>query len=219
MKISFHYNLHVNFNSFLWCVSTVRKYHGDSPIHLVTDETNPLWKKYRQFAELFDIPFTLRKNPCFYVDRSNDIDTNYPLMKEWFDRMYLTCKMFPETDWVIRLEDDVHLRKAVSIFPETDCAGNYTGGSMGGGSIFKREKYITMYDNLSSDYIMNIMREDKRYLFAADALLQNLFERNGYTYSKWQEISEDWFSEDKNGAVHHGDKSLYDRDYLNFRNL
>jgi hypothetical protein len=46
-----------------------------------------------------------------------------------------------------------------------------------------------------------------------------MFTENGYGYTKWEDITEDWHGEDPDAALHHGDKSLYDKDYLRRRGL
>lgn len=219
--VGYHYNLHVNFDSFLYTIATVKKHSPGSPIHLVTDRSLNQWKEYKIFSTLCDIPFfTLRDKESTFIDRNDpDNDRKESMVKEFLDRMYLTCTLL-EVDWVVRLEDDVHMRWPIKEFPTTPAAGNHSQYGMGGGSIFKREVFMDMYSNLPDGYLGRLIQENADYSYSIDGLLKTMFTRHEYKYTKWCEITEDHLEEDKlTAAFHHGDKSLYNKDYLEFRGL
>jgi hypothetical protein len=139
-------------------------------------------------------------------------------MYEWFDRMYYMCEIL-NTKWVVRMEDDVYLRGPITKFPGTEAGGSHIAHGMGGGTIFNRLAFMEMYKKLDYDYLDKKCRENETNNFAADGILRYMFTENGYGYSKWEDITEDWHGEDPDAALHHGDKSLYDKAYLRKRGL
>lgn len=217
-NIGYFYNLHVNLDSFLYCIATVKKYSPESPIHLVTDKSLHLYKKYISLANVIGLPITLRDESCTYIDRADPLDINLPKMQEFFARMYMVCNML-DTKWIVRLEDDVHMRGPIKSFPSTECAGNHESYGMGGGSIFNREVFIKLYEDRGKEYIENKCKADNNKAWAGDGLVREFFTERGYTYSRWEEITEDWDEAHKEAAFHHGDKSLYDKAYLKQRGL
>ena len=202
----------------MYSALTIRKHMPFSPVQLVTDKDLPNLEQYKVVAELLEIPMTIRNIRCTYIDKSHDLELNISKMYEWFDRMYYMCEIL-STKWVVRMEDDVYLRRPITKFPGTEAGGNYIAHGMGGGSIFNRLAFMEMYKKLDYDYIDKKCRENETNNFAADGILRYMFTENGYGYSKWEDITEDWQGEDTDAALHHGDKALYDRAYLLKRGL
>jgi hypothetical protein len=216
--IGYFYNLHVNTDSFLYSLMSVKKYSPGSPVILFTDESLYNWKDYKALSKILTIPFVLRDKPATFIDRQDSLETNLPKMQEFINRMYTACTML-DTQWVVRLEDDVHMRSPIRQYPTTMCAGNHQDFGMGGGSIMNREVFISIYENEGPKFITDNCIADNNKAWAADGLLRNMFETKGYSYSKWSEITEDWMENDKDAAFHHGDKTLYDKTYLKQRGL
>lgn len=217
-EVGFYYNLHVNVNSFMYSILTIRKYMPYAPIQLVSDRDLVNLDKYKTLSELFNIPLTIRPIGCTYISKDDDLNYNITKMYEWFDRMYHMCELL-NTKWVVRMEDDVHLRGPITQFPDTHAGGSHQTTGMGGGTIFERKAFMELYKKLDYDYIDKKCRENETNNFAGDGVLRWMFTEHGYTYSKWKDITEDWYPEDNDAALHHGDKSLYDRKYLRDRGL
>jgi hypothetical protein len=223
-SIGYFYNLHVNFDAFLYSVMSVKMFSPGSPIitfmdrSLESPSSESLDLKYGSVLFKIGIPIKHRDVWCSYIDQKDGSEINTPKMKEYFSRIYEACKIL-NTDWIIRMEDDVHLRHPIKHLPETTCAGNYELYGMGGGSIFKRDRFIEIYENLPEDWFEKKIKNDGTYSWAADGLMKQLFTDHGETYSKWVEIIEDWQGDNPEAAVHHGNKTLYDKKYLEFRGL
>jgi hypothetical protein len=196
----------------------VRKYSPESPIQLVTDKSLDLCDKYVVLSNIIGLPILVRDKPCSYIDRSDKFEINLPKMQEWFDRMYTVCGML-DTKWVVRLEDDVHMRRPILEFPTTPAAGNDKDYGMGGGSIFDREIFMRIYEEDGVEYVNKKCVADNNRAWAGDGLLRQMFTDHNHEYSKWIEITEDWQENNKDTAFHHGDKSLYNKDYLKLRGL
>lgn len=217
-EVGFYYNLHVNVEAFTYSMLTIRKYMPYAPIQLVTDRDLPNLETYKTLSEVFSLPITVRNIGCTYINGADDLDLNIAKMYEWFDRMYLMCELL-NTKYVVRMEDDVHLRGPITKLPTTHAGGSHKDTGMGGGTIFERKAFMELYRALDYDYIDKKCRENETNNFAGDGVLRWMFTEHGYTYSKWQDITEDWHDQDKNAALHHGDKSLYDREYLKRRGI
>jgi hypothetical protein len=217
-EVGFYYNLHVNIQSFMHSVLTVKKNMPGAPIMLVTDKSLENLAEYEYIAEILHLPIIMRAEHCTYIERTDPLEVNIVKMYEFFDRMYdVSTKM--NTKWVIRMEDDVYLRKPITRWPDTPIAGNSDAGGMGGGSIFDRMSFIKHYEQIQYTYIESKCRENETNNFSADGIMRWMFTEHDYKYSKWREITEDWHDQDRDGAVHHGDKTLYDRTYLRKRGL
>lgn len=217
-EVGFYYNLHVNVESFLHSVLTVKKHVPGAPIWLVTDQSLENLSVYQYLADLLHLPIIMRAEHCTYIERKDSLEVNTIKMYEFFDRMYdVSTRM--NTKWIVRMEDDVYIRKPITRWPDTPAAGNSDAGGMGGGSIFDRKTFIKLYENISYDYIESKCKENETNNFSADGILRWMFTENNLKYSKWREITEDWHDQDTDGAVHHGDKSLYDRSYMRKRGL
>lgn len=217
-SVGYFYNLHVNLYSFLYCITTVKKFSPESPIQLFTDVHSPMYQEYAVLSSILKLPITVRDVDCSFIDKSTSFESNLVKMQEYVNRMYTACKAM-DVKWVVRLEDDVHMRRPISRFPETTAAGNHGDFGMGGGSIFDREVFVSLYEQMGPAYIESKCKSQKDYAWAGDGLLRYFFTDNGYTYSKWSEITEDWYDADKDAAFHHGDKSLYNKEYLQFRGI
>lgn len=217
-SIGYFYNLHVNVDSFLYSLMSVKKYSPGSPVILFTDESLYNWKDYKALSKILTVPFVLRDKPATFIDRTDNINTNLPKMQEFINRMYTACTML-DTKWVVRLEDDVYMRRSIKEFPPTMCAGNHHDFGMGGGSIMHRETFLSIYENYGPEWIEYKCIMNNANAWAVDGMLREMFKVNGYDYSKWAEITEDWMEDDKDAALHHGDKTLYDKTYLKQRGL
>jgi len=219
-SIGYFYNLHVNFEALLYSVMSVKMFSPGSPVITYLDPSidNELQIKYMVTLPMIDVSVKFKNTQCSYIDQKDGAEVNTPKMKEYFSRIYEACKTL-DTEWVIRMEDDVHLRHPIKHLPSTVCAGNYEIYGMGGGSIFKRERFLEIYESLPEDWFEKKIRNDGTCSWAADGLMKQLFTDHGETYSKWVEIIEDWQGTNIEAAVHHGNKTLYDKEYLKFRGL
>lgn len=217
-EVGFYYNLHVNVNAFTYSMLTIRKHMPYAPIQLVSDNDLYNLSTYKTISEVFKLPLLIRTIGCTYISREDELNYNITKMYEWFDRMYHVCELM-NTKWIVRMEDDVHLRGPITRYPETHAGGSHQDTGMGGGTIFERKAFMELYKNLKYDYIDKKCRENATNNFAADGVLRWMFTEHGYTYSKWKDVTEDWHDLDKDAALHHGDKSLYDRKYLRDRGL
>lgn len=218
MSVGYFYNLHVNMDSFLYCISTVKKFSPGSPIHLFTDVHFQMYQEYAILSSILKLPITVRDADCSFINRADPFEINLSKMQEYINRMYTACKAM-DTKWVVRLEDDVHMRRPISTFPSTTAAGNHADYGMGGGSIFDREVFINLYEQMGPEFVDKKCKSHPDNSWAGDNLIRQFFTENGYTYSKWAEITEDWHDMDKDAAFHHGDKSLYNKEYLEFRGI
>lgn len=220
MSIGYFYNLHVNFEAFLHSVMSVKMHSPESKVVAFVDSSvgSELQIKYMVTLPLIEIDCVFRNTQCSYIDKKDGVEFNIPKMKEYFNRLYEACKML-NTEWMIRMEDDVHLRHPIKNFPSTSCAGNHEHYGMGGGSIFKRQVFIDVYETLPEDWIDKKVQRDPDCAWAADGMLRQMFTEHGHAYSKWVEIIEDWQGSNPEAAVHHGNKTLYDKKYLEYRGL
>lgn len=217
-SVGYFYNLHVNVESFLYCITSVKKYSPGSTILLFTDESLEQWEQYEKLAKILSLPLIIRDTPASYISRLDDISTNLPKIQEFIHRMYTAATML-DTTWMVRLEDDVHMRREIREFPTTMCAGNYGEFGLGGASIMHRETFIKIYENYGPEWIEYKCLRDHKNAWAGDMMLREMFEANGYPYAKWIEITEDWMEDHKDAAFHHGDKRLYNKTYLKQRGL
>lgn len=220
MSIGYFYNLHVNFEAFLHSVMSVKMHSPGSKVIAFVDSSvgTQLQIDYLIVLSMLKLPAVTRQVQCSYIDKKDGAETNTPKMKEYFTRLYEACKIL-DTEWLIRMEDDVHLRHPIRFLPDTSCAGNHSDYGMGGGSIFKRQVFIDIYESLSEDWIDNKIKKDGDCAWAADGMLRQMFTEHGHAYSKWIEIVEDWQGSNPEAAVHHGSKTLYDKKYLEYRGL
>lgn len=220
MSVGYFYNLHVNFEAFLYSVMSVKMFSPGSRIITFLDASvgDMLSIKYTMFLREIGVDYLNRIPQCSYIEKKDGVEINTPKMKEYFYRLHKACKIL-DTEWIIRMEDDVHLRHPIKHFPDTSCAGNHEMYGMGGGSIFKRQAFIDVYEGLPEDWIDQKIKKDGDCAWAADGMLKHMFTEHGHTYSKWVEIIEDWQGSNPEAAVHHGNKTLYDKEYLKYRGL
>ena len=220
MSVGYFYNLHVNFEAFLHSVMSVKMFSPGSKIITFLDPSvgNSLQIDYLILTSMLKIGAVTRQTHCSYIEKKDGVEINAPKMKEYFARLYEACKTF-DTEWVIRMEDDVHLRHPIKYFPDTSCAGNHEIYGMGGGSIFKRQAFIDVYEGLPEDWIDQKIKKDGDCAWAADGMLKHMFTEHGHAYSKWMEIVEDWQGSNPEAAIHHGNKTLYNKEYLKSRGL
>lgn len=218
-KIGFFYNLHVNFYSFVYCIATVKKHAPSSPIHLYTDSSFSMLEQYKKAAEELDLKLITRDKECTYINRNDGPEINKVKMREFLDRLYHCCINMPEVDWIVRLEDDVYMRKPVTELPNTDAGANGRYLGMGGASIIKRQSFITIYETLDSGWYDHQFTSNSERTWAGDGLIKEMITATGFTISEWKEISEPWYGDKDVAAFHHGDKFLYNKDYLKQRGL
>ena len=153
--------------------------------------------------------------------------------REYLRRIYEHCCRVT-SDYVVILEEDVITKRKIKRFPSSDCGGprfnglpdplnrylqkihNTTrdyGYAMCGGSIFNRLIFISCYEkhNLDLDYLATL---DKIIVQYGDVVLTMLFLINGYSYSVWDEVSEENHPvEDlrifRDSALDHANKKWY----------
>lgn len=221
-SVGFFYNIHVNTTSFLTSVLTIKEHSPLSKIMMISDVHFEKIEEYKIISGLTRIPLIIRDVDCSFLNRKDSSFINKNKLYEWFYRHYLICTHL-NTEWIVRMEDDVFMRSPIKVLPNTDAGGNWDSFGMGGASIFKRSSFLEIYNELkyvgTKNWIDKKIIDDSYNINSPDGLIKLFFIDHGYTYSKWKEITEDWHNEDKDAALHHGDKSLYDKQYLKSRNL
>lgn len=205
-KIVFYYNPWKYFHSYKNVLLNVRLYYPDADVIIFFDPSRDDLEKYVQVADFFKCRMFLRENELGYIRKEDSEEVNAPKQAEWVDRLKTACEM-SKAEWVMLLEDDVIIKKQIEQWPKSDCGKNLDQiGFLGGGSVFKREKFL---DSLEKVDIFAIMKKDHTASWAGDHMLSYIFRENGSTEEKWVELLESWQDEGQPHAVYHGYKLLH----------
>jgi hypothetical protein len=204
--ITFIYNPYIYFESYKNVLNNVRLYYPDADIIIYMDSFRNDLQKYIEIASKHKCITSIRQNKMFYIHRDQTIDINLSKMVEWVDRIKSTCEA-SESEWIMLLEDDVLIKRAIKSWPNADCGKNRDRiGFLGGGSVFRRQKFL---ECLHKSDISTIIRNDTKAAWAGDHLLQYIFRLNGATEEKWVELAEPGYYDDTDHAVFHGYKKLH----------
>jgi hypothetical protein len=205
-EVLFIYNPWKYFHSYKNVLLNVRLYYPDADIRIFFDPSRKDLDKYIKIAKFFKCKVSIRKNELGYLKKDDPIDINAPRQAEWIDRLKTACEM-SRAEWVLLLEDDVLIKRKIKKWPKADCGKNLDQiGFLGGGSVFKRKKFL---DSLEKADIFAIMKKDFTSSWAGDHLLSHIFRDNGATEEKWVEHLESWQDEGQSHAVYHGYKLLH----------
>ena len=124
---------------------------------------------------------------------------------EFFRRIYDTCVLYSNSEWILLFEDDVLTKSPIREFPTTDCAGlcshplSYELGEyinninsscktvygMCGGSMFRRKSFMKCFESIDKNQFMYMNTLDNRLLQWTDIPITVLFLINGFQYSEW----------------------------------
>jgi hypothetical protein len=205
-KIVFFYNPYTYFESYKNVLSNIRKHHPSADVFIYFDAFRDDIQKYTDIAYENNCIFNLRHQKMFYIYRGDSVDENEPKILEWIDRIKHVCES-SEAEWVMLLEDDVIIKRAIEHWPTADCGKNrHDVGFLGGGSIFRRQTFL---DCLKKSDVPSIIRADHTASWAGDHLLSLIFRPHGATEEKWIELAEPDYYDRGPHAVYHGYKDLY----------
>lgn len=204
--ITFFYNPYTYFESYKNVLHKVRCYYKKSDIFIYMDKNRNDLQKYNTISFDYNCNLVVRESEVFYIDRKDTTNNNIPKMVELLNRIKNTCEN-TSSKWVLILEDDVLIKRKINYFPNSDCGINRDdAGFLGGGSIFKREKFL---DSLKNTDIVDVMNNDHTASWAGDVMLKYIFLNNNSTYEKWLELAEPGYNDNGDYAIYHGYKELH----------
>lgn len=208
-KISFMYNPYTYFHSYKNTLENIRKWYTHEDVFIYMDSFRDDLNKYKTISDEGNCNFVVRENKMYYINRSDSMDVNLPKMIEWLSRIKDTCEN-TTSDWIMLVEDDVLIKRKIQKWPLSDCGKNrHDVGFLGGGSVFKREKYIQAYEKLGNVRLEKLVMHKKDCSWAGDMALKYLFEKIGATSEKWVELAEPSYFDKTDHAVFHGYKELH----------
>jgi hypothetical protein len=208
-KILFTYNPWKYYESYKNTLHNVRKYYPESDIIIFFDKSRTDLDSYLETAKVNNCKVFTKENELGYINRNDSTYINLPKQFEWISRMKFACET-SESEWVMLLEDDVLLKREILHWPNSDCGKNrHDVGFCGGGSIFKRKKFLEIFEIFSSEDIKNIIQKNHDYSWAGDALLKYLFIKIGASHEKWIELAEPNYYDNTDHAIYHGYKDLH----------
>lgn len=210
-KIAFTYMPYEYFESYKNVITNVRKYYPDSDIMIYFDDNKKYINKYIDVAKEFNCTYYIREKHYNYIYREDDLSINLPKIQESCARTYNTC-LNSEAEWIMMLEDDVLLKRQIKSWPHSDCGTNREYFKIGGGAIFKREKFKQAYENLREEGIENIIKNHPVCVWAGDELYKEMLLTVNCSYEKWIELAEPEYCDDTDHAVFHGYKDLHKLD-------
>jgi hypothetical protein len=186
---------------------SLRRFYPDVKVHLVSDKG----EDFSEIAKYFGCDYTYAQENLAYWPCRDII--------AWFGRLYDTCKMYKDVDWIIIMEDDVRVRDRISKYPNANLAGQggwngsfegahlskaakdyvwslhpgleINGFSGCGGSIFHRASFMECYENIKAYNVEKFRQLDERLTWATDIGLTFLFLINGLINRRWLDLSED----------------------------
>lgn len=207
--IAFTYNPYTYYHSYKNTLENIRKWYSDEDVFIYMDSFRDDLDKYKSISDSYNCNFIVREKEMYFINRSDSIDTNLPKMMEWLYRIKYTCEN-TSSDWIMLVEDDVLIKRKIEKWPSTDCGINRHDVSfLGGGSIFKRYKYIEAYDAIGVNNIENIIQQIHLISWAGDMMLKVLFNNINATAEKWIELAEPEYFDNTDHAVFHGYKELH----------
>lgn len=206
-KISFIYNPHIHFNAFKFVIQSVRKNYPDSDVFVYMDIIRNDLKQYEEFSLQNNCTFIKRDQEMFFINKNDSMEINFSKMKEWFNRLKLSCEK-SNAEWMLLLEDDVIVKKQIEKWPNSDVGTCRSYFRPGGGSIFKRKIFLEAIENSN---ILEIMTKVENAHYAQDVVLEHIFRMNGAKFEEWVELAEPSYRENVNHSIFHGYKDLYNK--------
>jgi len=206
--IAFNFQDSIYIHSFENCIKNVRKYYENQLIDFYIDSNSNRIEQYTDICRIYNVEITIRDRHQGYINRNDSFDINIPKILESHYRIYNTCKK-AKSDWIMLLEDDVLIKRLIINWPKAQCGTNREYFKNAGGSIFKREMYINVYENIGEAGLEKIIKTNHTYSWAGDELKQKLFTDAGISYEKWIELAEPNYNDDTDHAVFHGYKDLH----------
>jgi hypothetical protein len=207
--ISFNFQDSNYLHSFENCIFNVRKFYPNELIDFYIDSNSNKLEEYKNICYKFNVKINIRTNHQGYINRKDPIEINLPKILESHYRIYNTCKT-STPEWIMLLEDDVLIKRKINHFPKSDCGINRDNvGFLGGGSVFRRNVFLKIYEDLGEDKLKNIIKHNHLYSWAGDALKKKIFIDAGASYEKWIELAEPGYYDDIDHAVFHGYKNLH----------
>ena len=187
-------------------LKSFRNFYPEVKVHLLSDKG----EDFSDIAKCFNCDYTYSEQNIAYWPCKDMIG--------WFKRLYETCLMYPNADWILLLEDDIRVRDHISKEPNAHIAGqaggnNYNtalffkkakkkiwqmypnleinGYSGCGGTIFNRKAFIECFENIDKYNIDELRKIDERFVWATDISLTYLFHLNGFINRRWFDYSAD----------------------------
>ena len=197
------------FHSFQHCIKSVRKYYPNARIDFYIDDNNSRLKEYDEFCLMYNCNVYPRSQHQSYIRKSDGYLHNIPKMLESHRRIYESCKR-SDDEWILLLEDDVVIKREIKSFPSADCGNNREEiPRPGGGSIFKRQMYINVYERIGESGIVEIIKRNHDCSWAGDLLKEHMFLLCGVSSERWVELAEPDYFDNTDHAVFHGYKELH----------
>jgi hypothetical protein len=208
-KIVFTYNPWVYYNSYKNVLYNVRKYYTESDIIVFFDGNRTDLDLYLKTAEDYNCITIVRDTEVGFINKNDSIEQNLPKQFEWISRMKLACEL-SNAEWVMLLEDDVLVKRVIQSWPNSDVGTNRKGvGFLGGGSVFKRDIFLTAIEHIGMDNMKNLIKTNHTISWAGDMLLKILFDAIHTSSEKWVELAEPGYFDKADHAVFHGYKDLH----------
>jgi len=208
-------------------LKSFRSFYPDIAISLLSDKG----EDFRDVAKRFRCDYTYAEENLGYWPCKD--------IKAWFRRLYDTCSMYKDAEWILLLEDDIRTRDRISKYPNAHLAGQAGGvfdshffklakeyiwklypgleinGYSGcGGSIFHRKSFLICYDNINRFDVGILEKLDKRLGWATDISLDYLFHLNGFISRRWLDLS----AEKQVPVIEYGPASAFDHHYKEYYN-
>lgn len=208
-RIAFFYNPQKYFHSYENTLQNLRIHYPESDVYIFLDSNRDDIEKYKNISDKFNCKFEIRDREVFFIDRNDSTEINKPKMVEWVERIKYVCEK-ADSEWIMLLEDDVLIKRKILLWPKSDCGKNReAAGFLGGGSIFKRKKFLEIFNII---YITDIEKIVEKYhicSWAGDMLLKFLFAIVNASNEKWVELAEPGYNDNGDHAVFHGYKDLH----------
>ena len=206
--VAFNYTPYIHFESYKNVLKTVREHQPNSDVFIYLDSIRTDIQQYSDVASSNNCNLIVRQDTMSYIRRDESTEVNEPKITEWLMRIKHTCENTDAT-WVLLLEDDVILKRAIEHWPTADCGKNMDQiGFLGGGSIFRRKVFL---DCLEKSDVPAIIKDNHTASWAGDHLLSHIFIPHGATEEKWIELAEPNYYDRGPHAVYHGYKDLHNK--------
>lgn len=204
-KITFIYHPYIYFESYKNVLSNVRKHYPTADVFIYFDSFREDVEKYRDVANEYGCKFNIREEKMFYINKEDSIEVNTSKLTEWLNRIKYTCEN-SDAEWILQLEDDVVVKREIKQFPLMDVGTCRDYLRPGGGSIFKKEKFLNSIKKVNVSELIKTIPDAS---WAGDWLLQNIFIINDVTFEEWVELAEPEYRDDTDHAIYHGYKDLH----------
>jgi len=221
-KVGFFYHAggrHRNVIASYTCLKQLRSVYSDAPISMWedtyhTDASGNYLYPLEEIGKLFDTT----QHKCSFDTRYPD--KTYPAIDlythhRYADKIfYALTHELSECEWIMNFEDDVFILKNIESFPDSDFCGQGGSNLMMGGTVFKREAFLTAHEGIEK-----INWPEVRYgnTIWTDNYLPFIMESAGFINSSpWKEHSAyrpNHESEKNSVSVLHGVKYFYKTPY------